>query len=111
MTRSRKTKTSPAPAKGEDARSVVPADWRAKYAEHGGSCGDELAERLRRHLGAADGTIDLTKLKRLAEVNGVWRTEYAKLNAGLRRLSVGNRLRALVRAGVAIKWGRGGRPR
>lgn len=46
---------------GDETRSVVPADWRAKYKERGGSCGDELAERLRRHLAAQDGTIDLAK--------------------------------------------------
>lgn len=92
---------------GDETRSVVPADWRAKYKERGGSCGDELAERLRRHLAAQDGTIDLAKLRKLAEANGVWRPGYEKLNAGLARMSVSNRLRALVRAGVAIKWGRG----
>lgn len=89
--------------------SLVPADWRAKYAEHGGSCGDDLAEQLRKHTAKPDGTIDIGKLKRLGEANGVWRPEYEKLNAGLARMTCGNRLRALERGGIAIKWGRGGR--
>ena len=43
---------------------MVKADFRAKYAEHDGSCGDELAAKLKAHVAAADGTVDLAKLKR-----------------------------------------------
>jgi hypothetical protein len=88
-----------------DTASVVPADFRASYAEHGGSCGDDLAQRLKKHLTATDGTTDLDKLRALAELNGLWRSDYGRLNPGLQRLNVGNRLRALVRQGTKVKWG------
>jgi hypothetical protein len=93
----------PAP---EATGSVVSADWRTRYKEHGGSCGDTLSVRLRKHLETDDGSVDATKLRALAEANGVWRDDYANLNVGLQRLAVGNRLRALERAGGKVKWGR-----
>lgn len=96
----RKTKAKPAP----DPRSIVSADWRDRYAKHGGSCGDALSVRLRRHLEADDGSLDLTKLKALALLNGCWQPGYERLNRGMRRLNVGNRLRALARNGVTVKW-------
>jgi hypothetical protein len=96
-TRRRPTPTTPG--------SVVQADFRARYAEHGGSSGDELSVRLRKHLETADGTIDLAKLRALAETNEVWSDRYSSLNAGMQRLNVGNRLRALVRRGGKVKWG------
>jgi hypothetical protein len=82
----------------------VPAKYRKQYDD--GSCGDDLAVRLKRHVTTADGTIDVAKLRTLAELNGVWRSEYAKLNPGLARMTCGNRLRALARNGGAVKWGR-----
>jgi hypothetical protein len=98
----RRTPRRPAPT---TTGSVVKADFRARYAEHGGSSGDELSVRLRKHLETDDGTIDLAKLRALAETNDVWSERYAGLNAGMQRLNVGNRLRALVRRGGKIKWG------
>lgn len=83
------------PSKPKSA-SVVSSEWRNKYAKHGGSCGDDLAQRLR--------GIDFAKLKALAEANEVWDPKYAGLNFGLTRMTVSNRLRALQRAGVNIKW-------
>jgi hypothetical protein len=53
---------------------------------------------------AADGTIDLGKLCAVAEANGVWDDRYAKLNPGLARMTIGNRLRALARRGGKIRW-------
>lgn len=99
----RKTKT--------ETGSVVPADFRVRYKEHSGSCGDELSVRLRKATAAADGSIDIEKLKRLAKANGCWDERYENLNAGLARMNCGNRLRALVRAGKAIKWGRITKPK
>jgi hypothetical protein len=78
------------------ARSVPPSDF---------------ALRLRKAVTSADGTIDVAKLRRLAVDNGVWDERYAKLSNGLARMSIGNKLRALVRRGGKIKWGRGGRSR
>ena len=46
---------------------------RERYKQHGGSSGDDLAARLRKHLETDDGSVDLAKLRALAEANGVWR--------------------------------------
>jgi hypothetical protein len=40
----------------------------------------------------------------LAEANGVWNARYAKLNPGLARMTIGNKLRALVRRGTKLVW-------
>ncbi len=71
----------------------------------------DFALRLRKAVTSADGTIDVAKLWRLAVDNGVWDERYAKLSNGLARMSIGNKLRALVRRGGKIKWGRGVRLR
>jgi hypothetical protein len=88
MTRKARTKSP--------ERSVVPSDF---------------AMRLRKAVTGADGTIDAAKLQRLAVRNGVWNERYAKLSNGLARMSIGNKLRALVRRGNKIEWGRGVRSR
>ncbi len=104
--KTRKPKTGPKAKRADTATgSVVPAKYRERYAEHGGSSGDDLAVRLKKHLAANDGTIDLTKLRALAEANGCWDNRYAAVNVGLARMSVSNKLRALVRKGGSIKWG------
>jgi hypothetical protein len=84
-------------------RSVVKAEYRERYND--GSCGDDLAQRLRQHTAGADG-VDVAKLRALAEANDVWDDRYANLNAGLQRMTIGNKLRALVRHGSKVKWGR-----
>jgi hypothetical protein len=86
--------------------SVVTAEFRRRYREHGGSCGDDLATKLTKAVASAGGGIDLEKLKKLAERNAAWKPEYASLNAGLQRMVLSTRLRALVRNGGVVKWGR-----
>jgi hypothetical protein len=73
--------------------SVVPARYRERYED--GSCGDTLAVRLKKHVTTADGTTDVAKLRALAERNKVWSASYASLNAGLARMTIGNKLRRL----------------
>jgi hypothetical protein len=99
----RRTARRPAP---DAAASVVPAKYRERYKQHGGSSGDDLAVRLKKWVAAPDGTVDLAKLRALAEANGVWSDRYAGLNAGLARMTCSNRLRALVRRGSKIVWPR-----
>jgi hypothetical protein len=91
--------------------SVVKAEYRERYQD--GSCGDDLALRMREAVRGDDGTVDLARLQRLAEANGVWSDRWAALNAGLQRMACGNALRALARHGTPIKWTgkRGGRQR
>jgi hypothetical protein len=100
MPRRRKTERRAPAATG----SVVLAKYRDQYKQHGGTSGDDLAVRLKKHVAAADGSIDVAKLRALAEANGVWEARYAKLNAGLARMTCGNKLRALVRRGAKLKW-------
>lgn len=105
MTKTKTTKRRKTLRRAQPATaSVIAADWRALYAKNGGSCGDQLATRLRRHLEADDGSIDLAKLKRLAQANDCWQPGYSNLNAGMTRLCVGNRLRARVRNGTKVVW-------
>jgi hypothetical protein len=75
----RKTKTT-------KTASVVPEKYRERYDD--GSCGDNLAVRLKKHATAADGTTDIAKLRALAQRNDVWSASYAKLNAGLARMTI-----------------------
>lgn len=89
----RKTKTT---------KNVVPAKYRERYED--GSCGDTLAARLKKHVTADDGTTDIAKLRALAERNNVWSGSYAKLNAGLARMTIGNKLRKLTRDGSKVVW-------
>jgi hypothetical protein len=56
--------TAPADAAG---RSVIKQKYRERYED--GSCGDCLARKLRKHLEADGGAIDLAKLQQLAERN------------------------------------------
>jgi hypothetical protein len=102
----RPTPRRPAREASKAPGSVITADFRERYKQHGGSSGDELSVRLRKHLATADGTINLAKLKALAELNGVWSDAWSSLNVGQQRMACGNRLRALARHGTKIVWPR-----
>ncbi len=80
--------------------SVISSEYRKQHQP------DEFALRLKKHVANNDGGIDLAKLRALAEANNAWDARYAKLNAGMQRLNVGNRLRALMRRGGKILWDR-----
>lgn len=59
---------------------------------------DEFALAMRRYT-------EIAALRRLAEKNGVWKDDYAKLpNPGLLRMSIGNRLRAIAKTGQPVVW-------
>ena|SRR6185369_2603646 len=78
-----------------DTNSVVRSEYRARYGSEG-HCGDRVAHRLKK--------LDSDGLREVAEANGVWKAEYAKLNPGLQRMSIGNRIRGLIRNGSKISW-------
>lgn len=87
--------------------SIVKPKYRKIYQPKQDSCGDTLADDMRDYLTVEEEgikSIDLRKLRRLADANGVWNPRYANLNAGQQRMNVGNRLRALVRNGREITW-------
>jgi hypothetical protein len=95
MTRKRKIKRTRKPAK-QSASAAHWAEYAARYKEHGGNCGDEVATRLKQ--------FDADGLERLAKTNDVWKPSYEqlrKVNPGSYRMSISNRLRALDK----IKWG------
>ena len=85
-----KTKTKTA-AETPATRGVVPSKFRERYAEHGGSCGDELAGLLAERTRTADGKVDFAKLKAFAEANDIWQDSYSKLNVGMMCMNVSNR--------------------
>jgi len=91
---SRKTKKSTAKNSSKAGASVVKAKYRTQYGENG-TCGDALAKQLSAHVANKDGKVDLSKLRALAERNNVWNDKYSKLNAGMQRMTVRNRLAAL----------------
>src|SRR5262252_9089000 len=81
-TQQTKRRSVPAPTPAHVAsQSVIKQKYRDRYED--GSCGDRLVRKLRKHLETDSGTIDLAKLQQLAERNGVWKSDYASLNAGL----------------------------
>jgi hypothetical protein len=100
----------------DEGRSIVKKKYRQAYRPFRGSCGDEmtrqmaLAVKVEMTVTTKSGKTrkvtrtDPMKLKCLAEANGCWRDEYEDLNLGQISMNVANRLRKLVKAGVAIKW-------
>ncbi len=101
-----------APTEGAEpkpSRSVIKPTFRDRYKEHGGNCGDDLAQLLSKHVTVSDNDgksrVDMAKLKALVKLNGLeWKPEYDVLNPGLIRMTCANRLRALSRRGKTIIW-------
>lgn len=91
------------------SKSVVKSKYRDKYKNNGDfSCGDEIADELKAFVHVLKGTryvVDVVKLKEVAAANGVWEERYEKLNVGLRRMSIGNRLRTKYTNGERIDIG------
>jgi hypothetical protein len=90
-------------------RSVIKQSFRDRYKETGGNCGDDLAQRISKHVSVTDGNgksrVDVAKLKALVERNGLeWKPQYDDLNPGLCRMTCANKLRALSRHGKTIEW-------
>lgn len=90
------------------AKSVVKAHYREKYKANGFNCGDIVADELKEYCNKLRGSrlvVDLERLKEVALENGVWDERYAALNAGLARMTIGNRLRAMIEAGDRVLIG------
>ena len=81
--------------------SVIPAERRKAYAERGT---DDLGKQLSEHIKGPHGEPSAERLQAFAVANGVWQDGYARLNVGMQRMNVANRLRALVRKGHVIVW-------
>lgn len=96
----------PAPEK----RSIVPASFKARYAEHNDTCGSTLSLALK------DATSGVNKDKRpcllvpelfaIAKANGIDTKPYAGLNNGQKRMNVYNRLVGLLNDGTDVRVGK-----
>ena len=82
------------------------ADAIARFKKRHGSISsnDKVARRLTKATTAAEGGIDLTALRKLAEVNNCWNSAWTRLNPGMQRMNTGNKLRAKIRRGETVKW-------
>ena len=89
-------------------RSVVKPKYRKLYKQKPikNTCSDDLVVQLREYLETEilddQGEfvrygIDTEKLRRFAIYNGLWDEKYSRLNPGMQRMNVGNRLRAKLR--------------
>lgn len=83
--------------------SVVKKKYREQYKAKGTfSCGDIVADELREYVTKLVNMrpmTDLVKLREVADANGVWDDRYGRLNPGMQRMNIGNRLRSLIAQG------------
>lgn len=91
-----------------EGKSVVKKKYKTIYRPHHATNGDDLVALIAEHVKEPgdDGrsVVSRKKLQSFAIANGCWDDRYAKLNTGLARMSVGNKLRAKVRKGHVIVW-------
>jgi hypothetical protein len=52
-----------------------------------------------------NGALNRTRLIELAKLNGIWKDNYAELDNGRARMTIGNMLRVRVKRGEQVKWG------
>lgn len=93
-------------ADGPIKGSIIKDKYKQRYKKNGDySCGDDVADELKAFITTTkDGRVfvDLSKLKKVAVDNGVWKDRYGNLNAGQMRMTVGNCLRAKLNNGEDI---------
>lgn len=88
--------------------SIIKTKYKDRYKKNGGSCGDEIAEELTAYVVVFDrgkARLDLKRVREVAEVNGLWKDSYSKLNPGQLRMTIGNRLRVKRATGDQINIG------
>ena len=94
----------------EGGKSVIKRKYKVAYKTFHATCGDELSQLISKHVKTAKGDdgkprIDPALLERFARANDVWNPDYNKLNVGMRRMNVANRLRSQVdKHDYQIKW-------
>jgi len=87
-----------------EGKSIVKRKYRVMYRPNRNTCGDDFARKLKDYLYPDGETLDLGRLRKLAECNDAWDARYMMLNSGQKRMNVGNRLRAKVKRGESIVW-------
>ena len=94
-------------SEADQRKSGVKHKYKERYKPFHGRCGDDLAEQITEHVTVEteDGPkVGKAELRRFAEANGCWVPAYSNMtsrtgnwNAGMARMNVSNRLRALIR--------------
>ncbi len=95
---------------GDEGKSVVKRRYKTAYKPNKNTCGDAVTRQVRaefmtkRDPDTKKPLLDWPKFVRFAKNNYCWTDSYAKINHGLARMSVVNRLRARIRNKAEIKW-------
>lgn len=95
---------------GDEGKSVIKRKYKMKYRPHKMTCGDGLAKQIRSEFmtlkdpDTRKPRLDWKRFTAFAKLNGCWSDGYSKLNAGMKRMNIVNRLRARAEAGDEIKW-------
>jgi hypothetical protein len=104
----RKLEKANAEDEAKTRKSVVPAAYKAQYKERGDatSCGDNVASKLKAAiLDKKAGGMSLAKLAKIGKLNDVDVAEkWGHLNPGMRRMNLGNVLRAKAKRGEKVVW-------
>ena len=104
----RKLEKANAEDEAQTRKSVVPSPYTAMYKERGDatSCGDNVASKLKAAiLDKKAGGMSLAKLANIGKLNDVDVAErWGHLNPGMRRMNLGNVLRAKAKRGEKVVW-------
>lgn len=80
-----------------ERKDVVPAAYREKYKETGGTCGDFIAVALQK-IAKENGNVDVVKSE-----NGIAADRWSTMNPGMQRMNLANVLRGTYLKGGTIK--------
>lgn len=78
---------------------VIAPTYRERYKAENG-CGDDLMQTLREKFCDAKGQLLVEAFKAWATRLGLWADKYDALNNGMKRMNVGNKVRAALKAGT-----------
>ena len=89
--------------------SKVPPAYKARYKLRGDpdSCGDDFAKEFASTVTTMNGTkpiCNVALLEEIAERNEIDFQRYEQLNPGMKRMNVGNKLRARIKRGEKLNW-------
>lgn len=93
-----------------EGKSVVKRKYKNMYRPHKMTCGDALSKQIRTEFMTVKDPdtnklkLDWVKLTEFAKKNDCWSSEYSKLNKGLRRMNIVNRLRAKTKKKHEVVW-------
>ena len=91
------------------SKSIVPPKYKTIYAAHEGTNGDNVAQALKAmetHNEAGRPTIDWATMLEIAKANEIDLSAYEHLNAGQKRMNLGNKLRGAIKAGKTVVIGK-----